>query len=223
MGWAFADHMKTTLCVGAIQMAFLATGHKGVGNQNRVCLITRIAVANTPAMNTVDICQSSKWNRVWTKKEIVGRACSLDTIPRRNDFSVVLNMNSWIMKKFRTKASAKLSFIDYLAFYNDKRSYSTMGHHSPLHFERDFYRKSVQKSVRFILTITLKGELGDAMYAIQRGFATISAWSSGTAPDFFALAFASFICLFCRWVKSPCKHASLTESPFWKMPLFRDD
>ena len=46
-------------------------------------------------------------------------------------------------EKFRTKASAKLSVIDYLAFYNGKRSHSKLGYQSPLHFERNFYRKAV--------------------------------------------------------------------------------
>jgi putative transposase len=45
-------------------------------------------------------------------------------------------------EKFRTKVSAKLSIIDYLAFYNAKRSHSKLGYQSPLQFEWDFYRKA---------------------------------------------------------------------------------
>jgi transposase InsO family protein len=45
-------------------------------------------------------------------------------------------------EKFRTKASAKLSVIDYLAFYNGKRTHSKLGYQSPLNFEREFYRKA---------------------------------------------------------------------------------
>jgi putative transposase len=44
-------------------------------------------------------------------------------------------------EKFRTKASAKLSIIDYLAFYNWKRTHSTLDYQSPLKFERVFYKK----------------------------------------------------------------------------------
>jgi len=51
-GWAVADHMKATLCVSALQMAFLPTGHKGAENQNQVCPTTRTGVANMPAMTT---------------------------------------------------------------------------------------------------------------------------------------------------------------------------
>jgi transposase InsO family protein len=58
VGWAIDGHMRTSLCVSALQMAFLPTGHKGAGSQNRVCSTTRIGAANTPAMNTVNTCPS---------------------------------------------------------------------------------------------------------------------------------------------------------------------
>jgi putative transposase len=44
-------------------------------------------------------------------------------------------------EKFRTKEAAKLSVIDYLAFYNGKRTHSKLGYQTPLDFEREFYRK----------------------------------------------------------------------------------
>ena len=56
-GWAVADHMKATLCVSALQMAFLPTGHKGAENQNQVCPTTRTGVANMPAMTTENMCR----------------------------------------------------------------------------------------------------------------------------------------------------------------------
>ena len=45
-------------------------------------------------------------------------------------------------ERFRTKEAAKLSIIDYLAFYNGKRTHSKLGYQTPLDFERDFYRKA---------------------------------------------------------------------------------
>jgi len=45
-------------------------------------------------------------------------------------------------EKFRTKEAAKLSIIDYLAFYNRKRSHSKLDYQSPLEFEHIFYRKT---------------------------------------------------------------------------------
>jgi putative transposase len=44
-------------------------------------------------------------------------------------------------QKFRTKAAAKLSVIDYLAFYNGQRTHSKLAYQTPLDFEREFYRK----------------------------------------------------------------------------------
>jgi transposase InsO family protein len=59
VGWAVvADPMKTTLCVSALQMAILPTGHKGAENRNLACSIIRAGAANTPAMNTVSTCPS---------------------------------------------------------------------------------------------------------------------------------------------------------------------
>ena len=44
-------------------------------------------------------------------------------------------------ERFRTKEAAKLSVIDYVAFYNGKRAHSKLGYQSPLDFEREFYKK----------------------------------------------------------------------------------
>jgi putative transposase len=58
VGWAVAGHMKTSLCVTALQMAFLPTGHKGAGNRSLACSIIPIMAANMPAMDTAYICLS---------------------------------------------------------------------------------------------------------------------------------------------------------------------
>ena len=41
-------------------------------------------------------------------------------------------------EKFRAKEAAKLSVLDYLAFYNSRRLHSTLGNKSPFNFEREF-------------------------------------------------------------------------------------
>ena len=46
-------------------------------------------------------------------------------------------------ERFRTKEAAKLSIIDYLAFYNGQRKHSKLGYQSPLKFEQAFYRKKI--------------------------------------------------------------------------------
>ncbi len=43
-------------------------------------------------------------------------------------------------EKFKTREAAKLSIIDYLAFYNGKRIHSKLIYQSPLEFEREFYK-----------------------------------------------------------------------------------
>lgn len=43
---------------------------------------------------------------------------------------------------FRTKVAAKLSIIDYFAFYNGKRMHSKSGYQNPLEIERELYKKS---------------------------------------------------------------------------------
>lgn len=45
-------------------------------------------------------------------------------------------------EKFRTKEAAKLSIIDYLAFYNGNRAHSKLIYQSQLEFEREFYKKT---------------------------------------------------------------------------------
>lgn len=42
-------------------------------------------------------------------------------------------------ERFKTKAAAKLSVINYLAFYNARRSHSTLGYQSPIEFQRAFF------------------------------------------------------------------------------------
>ena len=44
-------------------------------------------------------------------------------------------------EKFKTKEVAKLSIIDYIAFYNSRRVHSKLDYQTPLDFEREFYKK----------------------------------------------------------------------------------
>jgi len=45
-------------------------------------------------------------------------------------------------EKFKNQVAAKLSVIDYLAFYNDRRSHSTLDYPSPIEFERGFFKNA---------------------------------------------------------------------------------
>ena len=55
VGWAIEDHMRTSLCIKALQMAFYPQGTSGVANQRLVCYITRIVAASMPVRNIGNI------------------------------------------------------------------------------------------------------------------------------------------------------------------------
>jgi putative transposase len=86
VGWAVADHMRTSLFVSTLQMAFWRRKpkpglryHSDRGSQT----------ASHEYRKHLAI---MKWDRAWTVKAIVG------TIPRQNVFFEALSMNSLITK-----------------------------------------------------------------------------------------------------------------------------
>jgi transposase InsO family protein len=131
VGWAVADHMKTTLCVSAIQMAFWRRKPEPglLHHSDRGSQYASYEYRGHLSIMKMEQSMSRKGN-CW------------DNSPTERFFRS-LKYEQLNYEKFRTKASAKLSIIDYLAFYNGKRSHSKLGYQSPLHFERDFYRKAV--------------------------------------------------------------------------------
>lgn len=130
VGWAMANHMKTSLCVSALQMAFWrrkpAQGllhHSDRGSQ-----YASKQYREHLAIMGMEQSMSRKGN-CW------------DNAPTERFFRS-LKYEQLHYEKFRTVAEAKLSIIDYLAFYNGKRIHSTLGYKSPLIFERDFLRQA---------------------------------------------------------------------------------
>lgn len=45
-------------------------------------------------------------------------------------------------EKLSTQEQARLSVIDYLAFYNGRRVHSTLDYQSPIEFEREFFKNA---------------------------------------------------------------------------------
>jgi putative transposase len=131
VGWAVADHMRTSLCVSALQMAFWRRKPRPglLHHSDRGSQYASHDYRKHLSIMKMEQSMSRKGN-CW------------DNSPTERFFRS-LKHEQLNYEKFRTKASAKLSIIDYLAFYNGKRSHSKLGYQSPLQFERDFYKKAV--------------------------------------------------------------------------------
>lgn len=130
VGWAMGDHMRTSLCVNALQMAFWRRKpppgllhHSDRGSQ----YASREYRQHLAVMN-MEQSMSRKGN-CW------------DNSPTERFFRS-LKHEQLNYEKFKTQEVAKLSVIDYLAFYNGCRSHSTLGYQSPIEFEQEFYNNA---------------------------------------------------------------------------------
>jgi putative transposase len=130
VGWSIADHMRTSLCVNALQMAFWRRKpesglmhHSDRGSQ----------YASHEYRSHLGIMRM--------QQSMSRKGDCWDNAPTERFFRS-LKHEQLNYEKFRTKESAKLSIIDYLAFYNGKRMHSTLSYQSPLEFEREFYKKT---------------------------------------------------------------------------------
>ena len=130
VGWAIDDHMRTSLCVKALQMAFWRRKpppgllhHSDRGSQ-----YASREYRQHLAVMRMDQSMSRKGN-CW------------DNSPTERFFRS-LKHEQLNYEKFKTQEAAKWSVIDYLAFYNGRRSHSTLGYQSPIEFEREFYKNA---------------------------------------------------------------------------------
>jgi transposase InsO family protein len=130
VGWSIDDHMRTSLCVNALQMAFWRRKpepgllhHSDRGSQYA-------SKEYREHLGIMKMQQSmSRKGNCW------------DNAPAERFFRS-LKHEQLNYERFKTKESAKLSIIDYLAFYNGKRIHSKLGYQSPLEYEREFYKES---------------------------------------------------------------------------------
>jgi transposase InsO family protein len=130
VGWAINDHMRASLCVAALQMAFWRRKpepgllhHSARGSQ----------YASLEYRQHLEI--------MGMEQSMSRKGDCWDNSPTERFFRS-LKHEQLNYEKFRTKEAAKLSVIDYLAFYNGKRTHSKLGYQSPLNFEREFYRNA---------------------------------------------------------------------------------
>ncbi len=130
VGWAVDSHMRASLCVKALQMAFWrrkpAPGllhHSDRGSQYA-------SAEYRQHLGLMKMRQSmSRKGNCW------------DNSPTERVFRS-LKHEQLNYERFATRAAAKLSVIDYFAFYNGRRSHSKLGYQTPLDFEREYYNKA---------------------------------------------------------------------------------
>ena len=130
VGWAIDNHMRASLCVSALQMAFWRRKPDAglLHHSDRGSQYASREYREHLAIMKMRQSMSRKGN-CW------------DNAPTERFFRS-LKHEQLNYEKFRTQEAAKLSVIDYLAFYNGSRAHSTLGYQSPLQFEREFYRNA---------------------------------------------------------------------------------
>ncbi len=128
--WAIDNHLRTSLCVSALQMAFWRRKPEAglLHHSDRGSQYASREYREHLAIMKMRQSMSRKGN-CW------------DNSPTERFFRS-LKHEQLNYEKFRTQEAAKLSVIDYLAFYNGSRTHSTLGYQSPLQFEREFYRNA---------------------------------------------------------------------------------
>jgi len=130
VGWSIDEHMKTSLCINALQMAYWrkkpARGlmhHSDRGSQYA-------SYGYREQLKIMGMIQSmSRKGNCW------------DNSPTERFFRS-LKSEHLNYERFGSKAKAKLSIVDYIAFYNGQRMHSSLGYKSPIVFEQEFYRKT---------------------------------------------------------------------------------
>ncbi len=130
VGWAIDDNMKTSLCINALRMAYWKKKpDKGVvHHSDRGSQFASYAykeelshLGMIPSMSRLGNC----WDNAPTER-----------------FFRSLKSEHLVYEKLGCKKQAKLSILDYIAFYNGERIHSTLGYVTPIAFERNFYRKT---------------------------------------------------------------------------------
>lgn len=130
VGWSMAPNMPADLVCSAMQLAIAQRQPPPglIAHSDRGSQYASTSYRSLLARNDMQQSMSRKGN-CW------------DNAPTERFFRS-LKHEQLNYEKFRTKEAAKLSIIDYLAFYNGKRAHSKLSYQSPLEFEREFYKKT---------------------------------------------------------------------------------
>jgi transposase InsO family protein len=129
IGWAIDDHMKTSLCLQALQMAYWrkkpASGllhHSDRGSQY--------------ASNDY----KAQLKNMGMQQSMSRKGNCWDNAPKERFFRS-LKYECLYYERLSNKAMAKLCIIDYIAFYNGQRIHSSLAYKTPLAYEQAFYRR----------------------------------------------------------------------------------
>ena len=130
IGWAIDEHMRTSLCIDALRMAYWRKKpppgllhHSDRGSQ-----YASDEYRQQLKLMKMEQSMSRKGN-CW------------DNAPTERFFRS-LKYEDLNYQRLTTKAMAKLAIIDYLAFYNGRRIHSILNYKTPLAFEQDYYKNS---------------------------------------------------------------------------------
>ncbi len=121
-----ADHMRTSLCVKALQMAIWRRKPEP-------------RLLHHPDRDSQYASQEYRGHLVIMNMEqrMNRKGNCWDNSPAERFFrSLVYEQLNY--EKFKTQEATTRNVIDYLAFYNDRRMHSKSGYQSPLEFEREF-------------------------------------------------------------------------------------
>ena len=125
IGWSVQDHMRTSLCLDALEMAWWRRGrpdgvlhHSDRGSQ----YASKDYQKQLQAYGMT--CSMSRKGNCW------------DNSPTERVFRTL--KSEWLNRfKFSKKELAKRAIWDYVTYYNSERSHSLLGYMSPMEFERE--------------------------------------------------------------------------------------
>ena len=123
VGWALAGHMKTALCVTALQMAYWRRKpDKGLMHHS------------DPGSQYTSAQYAQHLNLMGMQVSHSGKGQCWDNAPTERFFRS-LKYEYLEYETLRTGSDARLAILDYLAYYNSKRPHTVLGYLSPMEYE----------------------------------------------------------------------------------------
>ena len=130
VGWAIDSHMKTSLCLQALQMAYWR-------KKPETGLLHHSDRGSQYASNDY----REQLKRMGMRQSMSRKGHCWDNSPKERFFRS-LKYECLNYERLANKAMAKLCVLDYIAFYNGQRMHSTLAYKTPLAYEQEFYRKA---------------------------------------------------------------------------------